>query len=58
MEDFKVLKSNKLNTKIKKKKKKKKLMGITDSIPNSSWYLLNKLALNISPKPTLCKYGL
>ena len=55
MEDFKVLKSNKLNTTIKKKKI---LMGITDSLPNSSWYLLNKLALNISPKPTLCKYGL
>ena len=33
-------------------------MGITDSLPNNLWYLLNKLALNISPKPTLCKYGL
>ena len=29
-------------------------MGLTDSLPNNSWYLLNKMNLNISPKPTLC----
>ena len=59
-----IFKNKKLNIKILKNNnklnptKKKKITVFSDSLPNNSWYLLNKLNLNISQKSTLCKYGL